>query len=57
MIVGAPSIVPEVASENMLTLLHFALPYEDGDLCMPNANSRRSARLNKIKLIVCEKLS
>ncbi len=52
---GAPSIVPEVASENMLTRLHFALPYED--FCMPNANSRRSARFNKLKLIVCEKLS
>ncbi len=52
---GSPSIVPEVASENMLTRLHFALPYED--FCMPNANSRRSARLNQIKPIVCEKLS
>ncbi len=52
---GVPSIVPEVASVNMLTRLHFALPYED--FCMPNANSRLSARLNQIKLIGCEKLS
>ena len=46
---GAPTEVPEVALEDMLSRLHFATT--QGGLSMLNANSTRSAMFNQLSLL------